>query len=78
MESVSAGGIIIPDAAKDKHPPRRGEVIYAGDKCVYCQVGDKVVFDKGDALYDGIPDESGTIIEYVFLKEEAILAITNR
>jgi co-chaperonin GroES (HSP10) len=75
METKSPGGIIIPDKVKSKHPPRRGMVEHAGDCCKYVKVGDTVIFDEHEALFDGIPDGEGGIVEMVFLKETDVLAI---
>jgi co-chaperonin GroES (HSP10) len=77
-ESKTPGGIIIPEKAKGKIAPRRGEVIEAGPECKYVQKGDEVVFDRATVCYDGIPDADGQIVEYVFAKEEDILAVGNR
>ena len=77
-ESKTPGGIIIPEKAKGKIAPRRGEVIEAGPECKYVKKGDEVVFDRTTVAYDGIPDADGQIVEYVFAKEEDILAVGNR
>jgi len=76
-EAKSAGGIIIPDSAKDK--PQEAEVIAVGNgksldngtcRPMSVQVGDRVLFGKytGDEVkLDGE--------EHVVLREEDILAI---
>jgi chaperonin GroES len=76
-EQKSAGGIIIPDTAKEK--PQRGKVIAAGPgkmgengKRVPLEVkeGDRILFAKyagTDIKLDGI--------EHVFMKEDDILSI---
>jgi co-chaperonin GroES (HSP10) len=79
-EKISPGGIVIPDKVQSKHPPRRGTVVYAGDKCIYAKEGDFIVFkdsEKGTgegAYYDGLV-EDGKIVDYVFLQESDILVI---
>lgn len=82
LEEKTPGGIIMPDKAREKHAPRRGEVIHVGPKCIYVWVGDQVVFKQpmgdSDVYVDGIPDEDGKITEYVFATESDILAVTNR
>ncbi len=76
-EETTAGGIVLPDTAKDK--PQRGEVIAVGDGHVKkdgtkvpltVKVGDKVIFSSyaGDDITIG--DE-----EYLLLRESDILAV---
>lgn len=77
-EKKTPGGIIVPDKVQAKHPPRRGEVVSAGPECKYVRKGDQVVFSEKDSAFDGIPDENGVMQEYVFCREEDILAVTNR
>ena len=76
-ESKTAGGIVLPDSAKDK--PQKGEVIAIGDGHVRrdgaripltVKEGDKVIFSSyaGDEIKIG--DE-----EYLLLRESDILAV---
>ena len=75
-EEVTAGGIVLPDAAKEK--PQRGTVVAvgpgrlldSGDRCpVAVEVGDEVLYGK----YGGTDIEvDGT--EYKILRESDILA----
>ncbi len=76
-EEKSAGGIIIPDTAKEK--PQEGKVIAVGTgillkdgKTVALQVkpGDRVLFSK----YGGTEIEFGDE-KYLVMREEDILAI---
>ena len=76
-EQKSAGGIIIPDTAKEK--PQRGKIVAAGPgkmgedgKRIPLEVktGDRVLFAKyagTDIKFDGV--------EHVFMKEDDILSI---
>jgi chaperonin GroES len=76
-EQKSAGGIIIPDTAKEK--PQRGKVVAAGPgkmgedgKRVPLEVktGDRILFGKyagTDIKLDGV--------EHVFMREDDILSI---
>jgi chaperonin GroES len=76
-EQKSAGGIIIPDTAKEK--PQRGKIVAAGPgkmgedgKRIPLEVkaGDRVLFAKyagTDIKLDGV--------EHVFMKEDDILSI---
>ena len=76
-EQKSAGGIFIPDTAKEK--PQQGKVIAAGPgkmgddgKRIPLEVkkGDRIIFSKyagTEIKFDGI--------EHVFLKEDDILSI---
>ena len=71
-ESKSAGGIIIPDTAKEK--PQRGTVLAAGpgkkDEPVTVKAGDTVLYGK----YAGTEiTVDGT--EYLIMRESDILAI---
>ncbi len=74
-EQVSAGGIYIPDTAKEK--PQEGTVVAAGPGRVTddgsrvpmeIAVGDKVVYSK----YAGTEYKEGDI-EYLVLREDDIL-----
>jgi len=75
-ESKTAGGIVLPDSAKDK--PQRGEVVAIGDGHVkkdgtriplVVKAGDQVIFSSyaGDEIE--INDE-----KYLLLRESDILA----
>ncbi len=76
-EEVTAGGIYIPDNAKEK--PTKGEVLAVGDgkaldngtvRAPKVKVGDKVIYGQyaGSAYkHDGV--------EYKIVKEDDILAI---
>ncbi|MBJ6983406.1 co-chaperone GroES [Luteimonas sp. MC1750] len=76
-DEVSAGGILIPDNAKEK--PTRGEVIAVGDgkaldngslRAPKVKVGDKVIYGQ----YSGSAyKHEGT--EYKIVREDDILAI---
>jgi chaperonin GroES len=76
-EDVTAGGIVLPDSARDK--PQRGEVVAIGDghtkddgtkTPLTVKEGDSVIFSSyaGDEIKIG--DE-----EYLLLRESDILAI---
>jgi chaperonin GroES len=76
-ESVTAGGIVLPDSAKDK--PARGKVLSVGDGRLsktgariplQVKVGDRVLFSSyaGDTFKMG--DD-----EFVLMREEDILAV---
>ena len=75
--STTAGGIVLPDSAKDK--PQKGTVISVGDGYVSrdgkrhalsLKVGDKVIFSSyaGDEIAVG--DD-----EYLLLRESDVLAV---
>src|SRR6266508_5812587 len=64
----TAGGIYIPDAAKEK--PQRGKIEAIGDDVKAVKVGEIVLFDK----YSGSKiNVDGT--DYLIIKEEDILGI---
>ena len=76
-EELSAGGIVIPDNAKEK--PTKGEVVAVGTGKVFdngqvramtVKVGDKVIYGQyaGSAYKDGG-------VEYKIVREDDILAI---
>jgi chaperonin GroES len=76
-ETVTAGGIVLPDSAKDK--PTRGKVISVGDgrlldsgkrTPLQVKVGDRVLF----STYAGDTFKIGTR-ELLLLREEDILAV---
>ena len=66
--SKTAGGLFIPDSAKEK--PQSGKIEAVGEEVKQLKVGDKVLFDR----YSG----SKIIIdntEYLIVKEEDVLGI---
>jgi len=78
-ETVTSGGLLLPDTAKSK--PQRGKVIAAGPgkllkdgtrRGLQVEVGDTVLFTSwaGDNF-----EERGTSDELVIMAEEEILAI---
>ena len=77
-EETTAGGIIIPDAAKEK--PTKGEVIAVGEgkfvdatgnlRAPKVKVGDKVIYGQ----YSGSAYKQDGV-EYKIIKEDDILAI---
>ena len=73
-EEKSAGGIIIPDTAKEK--PQRGVVVAAGpgkkDEPVMVKVGDTVLYGK----YAGTEIQLGGL-DYLIMRESDILAVIN-
>jgi chaperonin GroES len=78
-EMKTAGGIIIPDTAKEK--PQRGEIVATGKGRVTedgkvtpldVRVGDKVLFGKYSGTELKLNGE-----EYLMMKEEDILGIMN-
>jgi len=78
-EMKTAGGIIIPETAKEK--PQRGEIVAAGKGRVTedgkvtpldVKVGDRVLFAKYSGTELKLNGE-----EYLMMKEEDILGIMN-
>lgn len=78
-EEKTAGGIIIPDTAKEK--PQRGEIVATGKGRVTedgktlpleVKVGDKVLFGK----YSGTELKLGNT-EFLMMREEDILGVIN-
>ena len=76
-ESTTAGGIVLPDSAKDK--PARGVIVAIGNGRLLedgtrgdlqVQVGDRVIFSS----YAGEAFESGDA-EYLLMREDDILAV---
>ena len=76
-EEKTAGGIIIPDSAKEK--PQEGKVIAVGNGKVNdegkkvpldVKAGDKILFGKYSGSEVKLDDE-----EYLILREEDVLAI---
>lgn len=75
-ESVSAGGIIIPDTAKEK--PNIGTVVnstkghYEGSQYIEHEVatGDKVIYGKWAGSAIGVDGE-----EYLIMRQDDVLAI---
>lgn len=78
-ETKTAGGIIIPETAKEK--PQRGEIVATGKGRVTedgkvtpldVKVGDRVLFGKWSGTELKLEGE-----EYLMMKEEDILGIMN-
>jgi chaperonin GroES len=78
-EEKTAGGIIIPETAKEK--PQRGEIVAAGNGRITeegknlpleVKVGDKVLFGKYSGTELKLNGE-----EYLMMREEDILGIIN-
>src|SRR3989338_5666287 len=78
-EEKTAGGIIIPDTAKEK--PQRGEIVAAGKGRVTeegkvtpldVKIGDKILFGKYSGTELKLNGE-----EYLMMREEDILGIMN-
>lgn len=78
-EAKTAGGIIIPDTAKEK--PQRGEIVATGNGKVTedgktlaleVKVGDKVLFSKYAGTELKLNGE-----EYLMMREEDVLGIIN-
>jgi chaperonin GroES len=79
-EERTAGGIVLPDTAKEK--PQKGVVIAVGvGKLLDSGVRSKMTLKKGDEVFYG--KYSGTEIkidgeEYVILKESDVLAVIEK
>jgi len=76
-ETMSAGGIVIPDSAKEK--PAEGEVIAAGNgkilengevRALDVKVGDKVLFGKYSGTEVKVDGE-----ELIVMREDDIVAV---
>ncbi|MCX8031052.1 MAG: co-chaperone GroES [Thermodesulfovibrionales bacterium] len=64
----TAGGIYVPDVAKEK--PQKGTVLAVGSEVKELKVGDTVLFDKYSGTKIKLDD-----VEYLIIKEEDILGI---
>jgi chaperonin GroES len=64
----TAGGLYIPDSAKEK--PQSGKVEAVGDEVKSLKVGDKILFDKYSGSKISIDNK-----DYLIIKEEDILGI---
>jgi chaperonin GroES len=64
----TAGGLYIPDSAKEK--PQSGKVEAVGDDVKSLKVGDKILFDKYSGSKINIDNN-----EYLIIKEEDVLGI---
>ncbi|MGC2423139.1 MAG: co-chaperone GroES [Nitrospirota bacterium] len=70
MEEVerTAGGLFIPDAAKEK--PQRGKVEAVGKEVKEVKTGDIILFDKYSGSKISIDNE-----DYLIVKEEEVLGV---
>jgi chaperonin GroES len=66
--SKTAGGLFIPDSAKEK--PQSGKVEAVGEEVKQLKVGDKVLFDRYSGSKINIDNT-----EYLIVKEEDVLGI---
>jgi chaperonin GroES len=64
----TAGGLYIPDAAKEK--PQKGKIEAIGNEVKNVNIGDVILFDKYSGSKITIDSQ-----EYLILKEEDILGI---
>ncbi|MBF0516472.1 MAG: co-chaperone GroES [Nitrospirae bacterium] len=64
----TAGGLYVPDTAKEK--PQRGKVEAIGSEVKELKVGDEVFFDK----YSGSKVQIDSV-DYLIIKEEDVLGI---
>ena len=64
----TAGGLYIPDSAKDK--PQSGKVEAVGDDVKSLKIGDKILFDRYSGSKISIDNT-----EYLIIKEEDVLGI---
>ena len=64
----TAGGLYIPDSAKEK--PQSGKVEAVGDDVKSPKVGDKILFDRYSGSKINIDN-----VEYLIIKEEDVLGI---
>lgn len=67
-EERTAGGLYIPDSAKEK--PQRGIVEEIGSEVKDIKANDKILFDKYSGSKITIDD-----VEYLIIKEDDVLAI---
>lgn len=77
-ETVTPGGVIIPDKVAAKNRQARGEVVVAGEDNKFVKVGDQILFSKENCFTDMVKTEDGENIEMVFLKEEDICIVSSR
>jgi chaperonin GroES len=64
----TAGGLYIPDSAKEK--PQSGKVEAVGDEVKSLKVGDKILFDRYSGSKISIDN-----VDYLIIKEEDVLGI---
>ena len=64
----TAGGLYIPDTAKEK--PQTGKVEAVGEEVKQIKVGDKILFDKYSGSKINIDNN-----EYLIVKEEDVVGI---
>lgn len=72
-ESITKGGIIIPDNAKEKLT--RGRVLAVGaDESMVLEPGDRILYGKyaGTAIEHGVNKQ-----EYMLMRETDVLAVIN-
>lgn len=71
-EDITPGGIVIPDAAKEK--PLEGRVEAVGSEVKELKVGQKVAYSKYAGTELSLKD-GDTVVAFLILSEEDVLAI---
>lgn len=69
--SMTAGGLYVPDTAKEK--PQQGKVEAVGSEVKEVKVGDVILFDKYSGSKIKLDDK-----EHLIVKEEDILGIVEK
>jgi len=64
----TAGGLYIPDSAKEK--PQSGKVEAVGDEVKSLKIGEKILFDRYSGSKISIDN-----VDYLIIKEEDVLGI---
>jgi len=64
----TAGGLYIPDSAKEK--PQSGKIEAVGEEVKQLKVGDKILFDRYSGSKISIDN-----VEYLIVKEEDVLGV---
>lgn len=68
VQDMTAGGLMIPDASKEK--PLTGKIVAKGDKASLVEVGDSVIYIKNRGTEITITGR-----EYMIMQQEDILAV---
>lgn len=73
LETVTPGGIIIPDKVQKKNRPSRGVIAHAGKDCTEVQVGDTILFSLENCFTETVGENT-----IVCMKESNVIMVLER
>jgi len=72
-EAVTNGGIIVPEAVKEKERPNRGTVVAVGEQVSIIKPGDRILYGKFSGI-ELVTEEKKLLI----MKQQDVFGIINK